>query len=222
MVNPSKRLPARPCYGAGGTSFSTKLNAVEKEGKDGAEDLGSLTYIEGRFDGKRTTGEYTVELLDGRTLPVWKGSGEDLDSAIQGLWPATLTVKWNLGGEEQPTIQIVRPRPDEDQVFRSGKLVIEAEAKVEPGKYEKDVVWEVQDIQGSSKSISPEKGAKVSIAPPRTVSTPESVIPIASTWATAPMGTTRYWPSRRSPVRAGGSRRTSTGPLPDPNRSDGL
>lgn len=152
-----------PSYGAGGTSFSTKLNAMEKQGKDGEDDLGSVAYIEGRFDGKRTTGEYTVELLDGRTLPVWKASGEDLDAAMQDLWPATLTVKWNLGGQEEPTIVIVRPQPDQDQMFRSGKLVMDTEAKVEPSKYEKDVVWEVQDIQGSTKTISPEKGAKVTI-----------------------------------------------------------
>jgi hypothetical protein len=152
-----------PSYGAGGTKFSAALNAMEAQGKDGSDDLGSVAFIEGRFDGQRTTGQYTVQLLDGRTIPVWKASGEDLTSAMKDLWPATLTVSWNLGGDEQPTIKIVSPKPDEDQVFSSGKLAIKVEAKVEPSKYEKDVVWEVQDVQGSKNSVTPSKGAKVTI-----------------------------------------------------------
>jgi hypothetical protein len=57
----------------------------------------------------------------------------------------------------------VSPKADEDQIFTSGKLVINAKANVEPEKYKKDVRWEIQDIQGSKKTIKPEKGAEVTI-----------------------------------------------------------
>lgn len=68
-----------------------------------------------------------------------------------------------IWAEEEASIKIINPQPSTKHVFHSGKLVIEAEAKVEPAKYEKEVVWEIQDIQGSTKTIEPEKGSKVKI-----------------------------------------------------------
>jgi hypothetical protein len=145
-----------PSFGITNTEFAQSLNYYEQ--KATAEELSG--FVEANFDGKRSRGAKTFDLIDGMTPAFFKASGEEVH---EGTWKATLTVSWDLGGEGETTIKIVSPKPDEDQVFKSGKLVINAEAKVEPSKYEKDVVWEIGDVQGSKKTVKPTKGSKVTI-----------------------------------------------------------
>lgn len=67
---------------------------------------------------------------------------------------------------ENVTIKIVKPGPDEKFVFTEvnpGKLEITAEAAVTPAGRTRDVVWEVQDIKGAKKTITPTKGQRVKI-----------------------------------------------------------
>lgn len=145
-----------PSFGITNTEFSQSLNHYEQKATE--EELSG--YVEANFDGKRSKGAKTFDLIDGMTLPFFKASGEKV---LDEMWKATLTVSWDLGEEGETTIQIVSPKADEDQVFKSGKLEIKAEAKVKPSKYEKDVVWEIEDVQGSKKTIKPTKGSKVTI-----------------------------------------------------------
>lgn len=85
--------------------------------------------------------------------------------AVPGGGTATRTFTWNLrpAGKDQPNLRILRPQTDEKLVYENGKLVIPAEASVEPAEYEKDVVWEIDNIQGSNKTISPARGSKVTM-----------------------------------------------------------
>ncbi len=145
-----------PSFGITNTEFSQSLNHYEQ--KATVEELAG--FVEANFDGKRSRGAKNFDLIDGMTLPFFKASGEKV---LDEMWKATLTVSWDLGEEGETTIQIVSPKPDEDQVFKSGKLMIKAKAKVEPSKYEKDVVWEIEDVQGSKKTIKPTKGSEVTI-----------------------------------------------------------
>ncbi len=144
-----------PSFGITNTEFAQSLNHYEQKA---TEELSG--YVEATFDGKRSKGAKTFDLIDGMTLPFFKASGEKV---LDEMWKATLTVSWDLEEEGETTIKIVSPKADEDQVFKSGKLEIRAEAKVEPSKYEKDVVWEIEDVQGSKKTIKPTKGSKVTI-----------------------------------------------------------
>lgn len=78
----------------------------------------------------------------------------------------TLQVSYTLSFNTEPEdvrIKIVNPWSDSEHVFKGKKMVIEAEAKVEPAKYENEVIWEIQDIQGSRKTIRPGRGKKVKI-----------------------------------------------------------
>jgi hypothetical protein len=148
-------LPRIPSFGTTKTDFAQSLNYYEEKA---TEELSG--FVETTFDGKRSRGSKTFDLINGMTLPYLKASGEEVQDS---MWKGTLTISWDLGEEGETTIRIVSPKSDEDQVFKSGKLVINAEAKVEPEKYKKDVRWEIQDIQGSKKTIKPEKGANVKI-----------------------------------------------------------
>ncbi len=89
--------------------------------------------------------------------------GEGSRPEGKGTWRISYGVSF---GAEHVTVRIVSPGPDSNHVFGSkvpAVLEIKAEAKVDPAKYEKEVTWEVQDIQGSRKTIKPEKGNKVTI-----------------------------------------------------------
>lgn len=145
-----------PSFGITNTEFAQSLNFYEQ--KATVEELAG--YVEATFDGKRSRGAQSFDLIDGMTPPFFKASGEEMH---EGLWKATLTVSWDLGEEGETDIKIVSPKPDDDQVFKSGMLVINAKAKVEPSKHEKDVIWEIEDVQGSKKTIKPEKGSEVKI-----------------------------------------------------------
>jgi hypothetical protein len=79
-----------------------------------------------------------------------------------GTLQVSYTLSFNFG-EEDITIKIIHPQSDSEQLFKDGKLVIEATARVEPAKYAKDVEWEIEDIQGSNKTIEPQRGEKVKI-----------------------------------------------------------
>lgn len=148
-------LPRIPSFGTTNTDFAQSLNYYEQKA---TEELSG--FVETTFDGKRSRGSKTFDLINGMTLPYLKASGEEVQD---WMWKGTLIVSWDIGEEGETTIRIVSPKPDEDQIFKSGKLVINAEANVEPEKYKKDVRWEIQDIQGSKKTIKPEKGAKVTV-----------------------------------------------------------
>ncbi len=131
---------------------------------------GSVGFSEPRFD---EPGEYWTthgSVQSARTPSGYSGKaslhleGRSPDGRSSSWTHETISFTFEIGGAPELTVKILDPQPDSDQVFDNAKLVIEAKAKVEPAKYAKDVEWEVEDIEGSEKTIEPKKGDKVEIS----------------------------------------------------------
>jgi hypothetical protein len=96
------RLPRIPSFGATTSDYAEILNHHEQKGT--SEELEILSgFVEAHFDGKRSRGSKTFELIHGMTLPFLKASGEEVQD---WWWKGTLTVTWDIGGAEDGRLVI--------------------------------------------------------------------------------------------------------------------
>jgi hypothetical protein len=91
-----------PFYSNQNTVFSDAALIAESSGEDTGGPLNVTLdggLIEASWDGQ-TTGSFTVQLIDGNTVPVYNAADPDAFSSLFGdlAWPGSMTVSWNLSG----------------------------------------------------------------------------------------------------------------------------
>jgi uncharacterized protein (TIGR03437 family) len=96
-INSATRIPF---FSNQNTVFSDAALIAESSGEDTGGPLsgtGDGGLIEAYWNGQ-TTGSFTVQLIDGQTVPVYNLSGP-VSSVLGDLaWPGSMTVSWNLSG----------------------------------------------------------------------------------------------------------------------------
>jgi hypothetical protein len=85
-----------PFYSNQNTAFAPAAQAAEAAGKDDAGLVGAQgNFTESGWDGNQTSGNYSVALMNGVTLPVF---ALETTQGLTPPWPGTLSVSWTLGG----------------------------------------------------------------------------------------------------------------------------
>ena len=91
-----KQIARVPFYSNQNTAFAPAAQAAEAAGKDDAGLVGAQgNFTESGWDGNQTSGNYSVALMNGVTLPVF---ALETTQGLTPPWPGTLSVSWTLGG----------------------------------------------------------------------------------------------------------------------------
>jgi hypothetical protein len=112
--------------------------------------------------------EFTGQTITGARQ--WGATEEErLWGGLEGNVSIARTLSWTfvpLSKDQDVRITIIQPKPDTQYIFgekSSTQIIIEAKAKVEPAKYAGEVEWDVENIEGSQKTIDPLKGEQVRV-----------------------------------------------------------